>query len=141
MAEMEKKVIEIEVTTDMLEDIKGIAKLHLWEPEEGARMVLGAGIGALQAERVSEARTDAEKILLLSRLLAEAEGRLAAARFDLAEANEAVKRWELSSGTIRELAISLEETIRRQNKEIDELKARLQAAGVLPPTTICGCGC
>lgn len=123
-----KVTLEIELTKQTVEEIKALMAEYLWEPNEGLRLLLGAGIGALQAERVRTPDiSDHEKVLRLSRLLTEAEGRLAGARYDLSEARQMLKRWELSNGAIRETLVSLEQVIKRQNQELDELKARLQA--------------
>lgn len=119
-------VLEIEVTRETAGELKALVAEHLWEPDEGLHMILGAGVGALTAESVREPRTEQENIIRLSQLLTRAEGRLACVRFDLSEAKEALKRWELSNGAIRELTVSLEQMIRRQNQEIDELKSRLK---------------
>jgi len=119
-------VLEIEVTRETAGELKALVAAFLWEPNEGLRMILGAGIGALITERSKEVQTDSEKIRQISRLLVESEGRLASTRFNLSEAKQALKRWELSNGAIRELIVSIEQVIRRQNQEIDELKSRLK---------------
>lgn len=124
MAEMEKVSVTIEITAGMERDLRDLIEAHLWSTEAGLRSVLGAGIGTLLAERVREARTDAEKVRQLTRLLAEAEGRLAAARFELAEAREELRRWELASGAITKIAQELGDTLQRQNRELAALEAR-----------------
>ena len=115
-------ILEVEVTQETMQELKALMDEHLWEPDEGLRMILGAGLGALTAERVREAYTDQEKIIQLSQRLARAEGRLVTTRFDLSEVRQDIKRWELSTGAVREMAAGSEKVIRRQNSEIDEMK-------------------
>ncbi len=124
--EFKRKVVQIEVAAETLGDLQGIIRSYYWDSDEGLRMVLGAGIGALLAERVLAGEVEADKIRLLTRRLTESEGKLAGVRHALSEAHEVIKKWELSNGAIRELTLSLEQTIRRQNQEIDELRARLE---------------
>jgi hypothetical protein len=131
--EFKGKVVQIEVTTEMPEDLKEIIQSYYWDSDEGLRMVLGAGIGALTSQRVLAGDTEADKILLLTRRLAESEGKLAGVGHALSEANEVIKKWELSNGAFRELTVSLEQTIRQQNEEIDGLRARLQEKETVQP--------
>lgn len=123
-------VLEIEVTRETAEEVKALIAERLWEPNEGLRMILGAGISALATEVLRDPKTEQEKIIQLSQLLTRAEGRLAGTRFDLSEARDALKRWELSNGAIRELTVSLEQIIKRQNREIDELKECLMRQAI-----------
>jgi chromosome segregation ATPase len=125
MAELEKVVVTITITKAMENDLRTLIEAHMWSAEEGLRLVLGAGIGALLAEGVRDASTGAEQALALSRLLAEAQGKLAGARYELADAREQLRRWEMSSGAIAKIAQDVETTLRRQNSEIDALRAQL----------------
>jgi hypothetical protein len=119
-------VLEIEVTKQTVQDLKNMISEHLWDFNAGLRLILGAGLGALMAQRVKDAQTDQEKTLKLTRLLTESEGRLVGSRYELSEIKNILKRWELSDGGTRELVVSAQQVIQRQHQELDELKSRLK---------------
>lgn len=123
-------VLEITVTRETASELKALVRERMWDPDVGLRMILSAGLGALAAEQMVEDGTDQDRIVRLSREVARAEGRLAAVRYELSEAHRALRQWELSSGAIRELALSLEKVVRRQAEELEELRARLVQANL-----------
>jgi hypothetical protein len=124
MADLEKVVLTVEVSKATERDLRALIATHLWSAEDGLRIILGAGIGVLLAEEVRDAASDSARAF--ARQLAETEGRLAAVRYELSDAREQLKRWELSSGAIASLAQNLEDTLRRQNGEIEALKELLK---------------
>ncbi len=118
-------VLEIAVARETAAELKALVDEHLWQPNEGLRMILAAGLGAMRSQRIGEDGSPQKRLVRLAQQLVRSEGRLAALRFDLSEAHRAIKNWELSSGAIREMCVSIEQVIRRQNEEIDGLRTQL----------------
>ena len=122
-------LLEIAVPAEMANELAELASFYVWEKAEGLRIILGAGMGALQAQRQVQEDGDSDpevKLRHLTRQLVRSEGRLAASRYRLFEAEQELRRLELSNAGLRELGIGLERANRRQLDEIEKLRLILK---------------
>lgn len=121
MEKLDRKVVEIEISDEMIADLKEVAGAHWWDFNDSLRKALGAGIGALMAEKVVGGDKNEGRIGSLSRQLAESHRKLSAAHYELSEMRHANKQWELTNNALREAITIFKETIRRQSTELDRL--------------------
>jgi len=97
--------LEIEVTAETFHDLGVLIAEEGWEYDEGLRLVLGAGLGTVRAQRGRQSMQGGEDIdttldRLMSRLK-EVESSLAVTRFRLYEYQQTNQGWELSTGAFR----------------------------------------
>lgn len=121
--------LEIVVPSEMAKELRELVNAYLWEPDEGLRTILGAGMAALEAQRLlQEDSGSSEEVKLrhLTRQLVRSEGRLAATRYRLFEAEEEIKRVVFSNAGLRELGMGMDKAITRQIAEIEKLKQELK---------------
>ena len=113
----------------MAKELRELVNFYIWEPNEGLRMILGAGMAALEAQRLlQEDSGSSEEVKLrhLTRKLVRSEGRLSAARYRLFEAEEEIKRLVFSNAGLCELGMGMDKAIARQIEEIEKLKQELK---------------
>jgi hypothetical protein len=120
---MPEKTITIQVSEETSRDLENLTQEMGWEPEDGLRMVLGAGLMAVRHEQESPSSEAKNKSWL--RWL-EVEQDLAVTRYRLFREMEANRRWELSTGAVKTQNIAHEKLIENLNKEIDILRVRLK---------------
>ena len=121
--------LEIEVTAETSHDLGVLIAEEGWDYTEGLRIILGAGMAAIRAERAQQALISgseaAEHIQRMHKRLVGTESSLAVTRFRLYEALKTIQNWELSSGATRIQNTGYQGLIHRQKEELDELKDRL----------------
>jgi hypothetical protein len=121
-------ILQVRVSTEMAKELRELAESYLWEGEEGLRMILGAGKAALEAQRLiqeEEGASNDARLRHLTRQLVRSEGRLAATRYRLFEAEQEINRLVLSNAGLRELGLGMEKALNRQLEEIDVLKRKM----------------
>ncbi|GBD10160.1 hypothetical protein HRbin22_02425 [Candidatus Thermoflexus japonica] len=100
------------------------------------------GLGAAYAEGqavlsgVAAGTHSAEEVERLIRRLVEMEGRYAVMKFRLFQAEQALRRWELSHGAIETMSAGLQEVVRRlqqENARLREALRRLQGNRAAAP--------
>src|SRR3972149_9661782 len=97
--------LEIFVTPETAGDIESLITEKQWEKQEGLRILLGAGLAAIRTRLFDQDEIeDGFDSKLKSRLM-EVEQSLAVLRFQLFEALERNRSWELSSGAIQKAKI------------------------------------
>ncbi|WP_376789796.1 hypothetical protein [Thermoflexus sp.] len=118
-----------------------------WESRrlsEAEGLLYFLGLGAAYAEGqailsgVAAGTHSAEEVERLIRRLVELEGRYAVMKFRLFQAEQALRRWELSHGAIEAMSTGLQEVVRRlqqENARLREMLRRLQGdpAAALDP--------
>jgi hypothetical protein len=129
--------LEVEVTAETSHDLDVLIAEEGWERDDGLRIILGAGLGAVRSQRFEQARLsgvgahpgqniDNENRRFQVRLL-KVEQSLAVLRFKLFEAQQANTSWELSTGAIRNENLGLRGTLERQRNELSALNDRVRA--------------
>jgi chromosome segregation ATPase len=132
--EHELEKLEVWVTREMAEDLRALLQEEGWTQDEGLRLILGAGMGAVRAaqaeadlenEALPEANDAPPTFEAMRRRLIHVEASLAVLRFRLFEAQEANRAWNLSTGAIQAENVGLNALVKRQKEDIEALKARL----------------
>ena len=114
--------LEIFVTPETAGDIESLITEKQWEKQEGLRILLGAGLAAIRTRLFDQDEIeDGFDSKLKSRLM-EVEQSLAVLRFQLFEALERNRSWELSSGAIQKAKIGYESIMKSQRQVIEDLR-------------------
>ncbi|MCX8025618.1 MAG: hypothetical protein N3A60_10480 [Thermanaerothrix sp.] len=132
--EQELERLEVWVTHQMAEDLRALLQEEGWTQDEGLRLILGAGMGAVRAaqaeadledEALPEANDAPPTFEAMRQRLIHVEASLAVLRFRLFETQEANRAWNLSTGAIQAENVGLNALVKRQKEEIEALKACL----------------
>lgn len=126
--ETQKETVQITVTSETLRELNHLIRLRNWEPSEGYRIILGAGLGYLLAQSISDSENatgspqDSER---LTARLVQTESMLASLRFRAFELQQQTSNWELSSGAVYQENMALKNLVNRQREEIADLRLKL----------------
>ena len=88
----------------------------------GLRILLGAGLAAIRARLFDRDEIEEGFSNKMKSRLMEVEQSLAVLRFQLFEALERNRSWELSSGAIQKAKIGYESIMKSQRQEIEDLR-------------------
>jgi|YNPNPStandDraft_1061719.scaffolds.fasta_scaffold01546_4 hypothetical protein len=127
--ETQKETVQITVTSETLRELNHLIRLRNWEPSEGYRIILGAGLGYLLAQSLSESENITGLPQDLERLtarLVETESMLASLRFRAFELQQQTSNWELSNGAVFQENMALKNLVKRQREEIADLRLKLK---------------
>jgi hypothetical protein len=124
--------IEIEVDAETAAEIEAIIQAEGWQPEEGFRLLLGAGLGYARGQDLlnqvlNGQLSEAEGMRSLLDRLCLIEGKLANARFRMHQLETENKRWNLSAGAIHVQNRILQEYNEKLKAENEALRAEIQA--------------
>ena len=124
------QTLEITLTAEAKQELEHFITEKGWETAEGYRILLGAGLGYLRSQPYQEAESDSEaereKKQLMARLIQD-ESTLASMRFRMFELQQTNTNWELSTGAVFNENTALKKLVKRQAREIQSLKARLES--------------
>ena len=122
-------IIRIKVTSETRKELEQLIRENQWTLEEGYRIILGAGMGYIQASppkeedlvRVGMPRTKKE---MINRMVI-MESLLASTRFRMFELQQANSRWELSTGAVFAENTSLKALLKEKEQQIHILQEEL----------------
>ncbi|WP_299029867.1 hypothetical protein [uncultured Thermanaerothrix sp.] len=124
--------LTIEVDSETAAEIVAVLQAEGWQPAEGYRLLLGAGLGYAQGQAVlrqiaSGQLSEAEAMRQLLERLTLVEGKLANTRFRLFEVETENKHWHLTSGAIRTQNVILNEYAEKLKAENEALRREIAA--------------
>ncbi len=121
--------IRLNITDETYEELLALIRSRGWEEEDGLRILLGAGLGALRAaEFEAEEENGLPKNMAeLAARLSRTESQLAYLRFRVMELEEDNRNWQLASGPIAQENEGLKAVARLRLEEIDRLKQEIEA--------------
>ena len=128
----DKVQLTIEIDAQTAAEIEATLRAESWQPAEGYRLLLGAGLGYAQGQdllRQVEAGqlSEPEAVRQLLERLTLVEGKLVNARFRLFEVETENKHWHLTSGAIRTQNAILSEYVEKLKAENEALRRDVDA--------------